>query len=75
MSISTCLVDVVWTGVGGEWTDIFYRIYSGKSSRVNFSRTGYFEHFRILIFEDSPGKWSHIHKLAMCLCIARAHAR
>jgi len=43
-----------------------YRI-AGHFWGWKFSRIGHFECFCVLIFEESPVKWSHTHKWAMCL--------
>ena len=48
---------------------------AGNFRGWNFSWIGHFEHFQILIFEDSPVKWSHTHKQAMCFAYAHAHVK
>jgi len=49
---------------------------TGNFQGWTFLRIGHFEHFCILIFKESPGKWSHTHKQAMnewmkypCVCV------
>ena len=62
----------VCIGFGYKLSVLSIHTVSGKFSRVKVSRVGHFECFCILIFEDSPGKWSHTHKWAMCLLCACA---
>ena len=46
---------------------VAWHCLAGNFQGWKLSQIGHFKHIRILSFEDSPGKWSHTHKRAMCL--------